>query len=55
MEGYIMENTDTTIKTTITINKRNRVLMRLLVKELSAIGAIEDSEADLIIAKTDVL
>lgn len=40
----------TTINTNITISKNNKVLMRMLVKELLTIGAITDSESDLIIS-----
>lgn len=50
-----MEREDAAINTTITINKRNRVLMRQLAKELLLIGAITENESDLIIKKADVL
>lgn len=48
-----MERTDTTINTTITVTKKNRVLMRQLAKELLVIGAITENESDLIIATAD--
>ncbi|AGK96523.1 hypothetical protein [Clostridium pasteurianum] len=50
-----MEKEDAAINATITINKKNKVLMRQLAKELLVIGAITESESDLIIRKADVL
>lgn len=50
-----MEKRNIPINTTIVVNKKNRVLMKLLAKELLAIGAIKENEADLIISTADVL
>ncbi|AJA47706.1 hypothetical protein CPAST_c16310 [Clostridium pasteurianum DSM 525 = ATCC 6013] len=41
---------EATVNTSITISKKNRVLMKLLAKELLTIGAITYSESDLIIS-----